>query len=214
MASKQQSEEEDFALAFAMQMSLYDTESVEKNDFSSQFDEDRALAKAIADSEKDFRDRGRLSSFPVNIEVQQCSKTLEIEGKPALTHQIINGYVDHCTHGCKECRHAMQMARLTVTDAKEEWFRKNMEITVYAEHFSLKFWSGARQNKIVVQVVAGSIEVTVTEESWRAWFQRVVKKSWDIFKNVAIFVIDKGISILTMGPVGAIAGAAFKAIAE
>ena len=105
----------------------------------------------------------------------------------------------------------MQTARLIVTEAKP-WCRQNFEITCYAQHFSLGFWSGARQNKIVVQVVAEKIHVRVTDESWRMWFQRVVQESWIFFKDVALHVLDKGADILNAvgGPQAAIAGAASK----
>ncbi len=87
-------------------------------------------------------------------------------------------------------------------------------MTCYAQHFSVVFWSGARQNKIVVQVVAGEIDVTVTEESWRMWFQRVVQESWNFFKDVVVHVLDAAAGILKVvgGPPAAIAGAAANAV--
>ena len=107
----------------------------------------------------------------------------------------------------------MQMARLIVTEAKS-CCRQNFEMMCYAQHFSVGFWSGARQNKIVIQVVAGKIHINVTDESWRTWFQRVVQESSIFFKDVALHVLDKGADILSAvgGPQAAIAGAALKAI--
>ena len=106
----------------------------------------------------------------------------------------------------------MQMARLIVTKGKE-WCRKNFEMWCYAQHFSIGFWAGARQNKFVVQVVEGKVHVSVTNESWRMWFQRVVQESWDWFKDVALHVLDKAADMLTLvGGNAQIAGAALKAI--
>lgn len=108
----------------------------------------------------------------------------------------------------------MQMVRLIVTEAKE-WCRKDFEIMCYAEHFSVRFWSGSHQNKFVVQVVAGKIHVSVTDESWRMWFQRVVSESWNMFQDVALHILDKAADMLNAigGPKGDIAGAALRAIA-
>jgi plasmid rolling circle replication initiator protein Rep len=106
----------------------------------------------------------------------------------------------------------MQMARLIATESKPRC-RKNFEITCYAQHFSVVFWSGARQNKIVIQVVAGEIHTNVTGESWRMFFEKVVKKSWNWFKNVVIHVVDKAADLLqAVHGQAAIAGAALLAI--
>ena len=106
----------------------------------------------------------------------------------------------------------MQMTRSIVTEAPE-YCRKNCEIWCYGEHFSIGLWAGARQNKFVVQVVAGKVQVSVTDESWRMWFQRIRKKSWDVFKDVAVYVIDKAPDMLMMaGGNAQIAGAALRAI--
>lgn len=142
-----------------------------------------------------------------------CSQTLgEVEGRPAVTHQLVNGYIDQCKQGCDECRRMMQMTRFVVTEA-QECCRKNCEIWCYGEHFSIGFWAGARQNKFVVQVVVGKVHVSVTDESWRMWFQRIVQTSWNVFKDVAVHVIDKAADMLQLvGGNAHIAGAALRAI--
>lgn len=106
----------------------------------------------------------------------------------------------------------MQKARLIVTNAPE-WCRKNFELTCYAEHFTLVFWSGSRKNKMVVQVADGKIEVAVTEESWRMWLKKVVKNLWSSLKNAAVYCFNKGIEFLKSGGTSlAIGGAVLKAI--
>ena len=89
----------------------------------------------------------------------------------------------------------MQMARLVATEA-EECCRKNFEMTCYGEHFSLVFYAGARENKFVIQTVAGEIHVNVVGESWRIWLQRKVQECWNGFKGVAVYIIDKAVEIL------------------
>ena len=57
----------------------------------------------------------------------------------------------------------MQEARLIVTEA-EESYRKNLEIKYYMVHghISLCFWSGSRENKIVLQSEPDDDQVTTT----------------------------------------------------
>ena len=57
----------------------------------------------------------------------------------------------------------MQKSRLIVTET-EESVRTDFEITCYGEHISLCFWSGKRENKILVQMVKEEIHVTTTDQ--------------------------------------------------
>ena len=106
----------------------------------------------------------------------------------------------------------MQTSRFIATEA-QEWCRKNLEITCYGEHISLVFWSGARQNKFVVQTVSGQIRVSVTGESWRMWLQRKVQECWETFKDFVVFIRDTAVGVLpAIGPSASLAGSALRAI--
>ena len=96
------------------------------------------------------------------------------------------------------------MARLIVTKA-QEWCRKNFEMTCYGDHFALVFYSGARENKFVVQLVRGEIHVDVVGESTRMWLERSVQECWDWFKGVVVHIWDKA-------PHAALVGGALRAI--
>lgn len=106
----------------------------------------------------------------------------------------------------------MQMARMITTEA-QEWCRTNFEMTCYGEHFSLVFYSGARQNKFVIQMVREEIHVHVVGESWRMWLQKKIQQYWDWFKSVAVYITDKAVEILkAAAPHAALVGPALKAI--
>ena len=106
----------------------------------------------------------------------------------------------------------MQMARMIATEA-QEWCRTNFEMTCYGEHFSLVFYSGARQNKFVIQTVGGEIHVNVVGESWRMWLQNKVQQYWDWFKGFAVYIADKAVGILNAAaPHAALVSPALKAI--
>ena len=51
-----------------------------------------------------------------------------------------------------------------VTDVQEVR-RNNFEITCYGEHISLCFWSGSRENTVVVELVDEEIRITTTAQS-------------------------------------------------
>ena len=107
----------------------------------------------------------------------------------------------------------MQSARLVVTNTKT-CYRENLELTCYGDHFTLIFWSGARKNKMVVQIVGKEIHVAVTEESWRMWFGKVVEKFWTSCKAGVVKIANKAVDMIkAIAPGVAIAGTIFKAIA-
>ena len=136
----------------------------------------------------------------------------EIQGHPAVTHQLVNAYIGNCPFRCDTDRHMMQMSRFITTEA-QEWCRRNIEITCYGEHFSLVFWSGARQNKFVVQTIAGQVHVSVTGESWRMWLQRKIQECWEAFKDFVVFIHDTAVGVLqAIAPSASLLGSALKAI--
>jgi hypothetical protein len=85
----------------------------------------------------------------------------------------------------------MQKARLIVTEAGGPR-RGNFEITCYGDHISLCFWSGFRENQIVVQVNRGEIHVNITEETLLEWLKGVFTRNWEEFKNVLLYLVEAG----------------------
>ena len=70
----------------------------------------------------------------------------------------------------------MQKARLIVTGASESR-RKNFQITCYADHLDLCFWSGSRGNQVVLQVDdEGAVYADVVRVTWREWLKEVFTK--------------------------------------
>ena len=90
----------------------------------------------------------------------------------------------------------MQRARLIVTEAPK-FCRKNMELTCYAEHFSLVLCSGSRQNKMTVQIVEGDIKVTTEGGEWRMWFMNAAKVSWRGIKKLLSSTLVRQIAEIT-----------------
>ena len=89
----------------------------------------------------------------------------------------------------------MQKSRLIVTETGNS-ARKNYEITCYCEHFSLCFWSGKRENKIVVQMVEGEIHGTTTDRSsWEELKEFLKKSRWVEVLRVVLNLAGKIISI-------------------
>jgi hypothetical protein len=84
----------------------------------------------------------------------------------------------------------MQKARLIVTGTSESC-RRNFEITCYCDHFALCFWSGSRENKLVVQKCENDVHVRVTKEAWRSWLKDVFKRFWEDLKNVIILNLEE-----------------------
>lgn len=96
----------------------------------------------------------------------------------------------------------MQKARVIATEVKEQ-YRKSFEMTCYAEHFCLVFWSGDRKNRSVIQLDGDEVKVCVTKESWAKWLKGVAEKCWASFK----FLVEKGREILkALGPVASLTG--------
>ena len=118
-----------------------------------------------------------------------------------MEHEHINRFIEYCPNPCANCRHVMQKARLIVTEA-QQWYRENMEITCYGDHISFQFYSGGRENKVVVQSVSGKVEVAVTEECWRTWFENLVRKLWDSFKDVLIFCMKNVSNVDKLSSIG------------
>ena len=101
----------------------------------------------------------------------------------------------------------MQKVSLLVTET-EEWCRENFEVTCYGEHFTRVFWSGARENKLVVQMVAGEVQVTVTEKSRRMWWKNAAQKCWNAIKILG-FIILPAVAAAAAGMIGVGGGLAF-----
>ncbi|XP_028391682.1 uncharacterized protein LOC114516415 [Dendronephthya gigantea] len=115
---------------------------------------------------------------------------------PAITHELVNQYINHCNMRCDRCRRVMQKARVMATEVEEK-YRKSFEMRCYAEHFCLVFWSGDRKNTCVIQMDGDEVLVKVTNESWSKWLKRVAEKCWSGFK----FLVEKGCEILKgLGP--------------
>ena len=90
----------------------------------------------------------------------------------------------------------MQMARLTVTKEERGFLfdvLKNFELTCYCDHFTLRFWSGSKGNKIVVQIDpnTGNVSVETTSRTWSGYLQVVVQNAWNHFKDVVLTVPGK-----------------------
>jgi hypothetical protein len=68
----------------------------------------------------------------------------------------------------------MQKARLTVTKAKKS-YRENFQIMCLGEHLSLCFWSGLRENRLLVDS-DGNVHVEATAKKRKRRFPRRRKK--------------------------------------
>ena len=124
--------------------------------------------------------------------VRRQQSTVKIDCHRAVTHQIINYFINRdnrCEQRCNSCRNMMQKVRLIVTEM-EEWCRTNVEITCYGEHFTLVFCSGNRKDKVVVQTIQGRVYVTVTEESWRRWWKNRAIELAKSLEVIVRFVVD------------------------
>jgi hypothetical protein len=85
----------------------------------------------------------------------------------------------------------MQNARLIVTAAPEAR-RKNFEIRCYGDHIQLCFYSGSRENVMVVQVVEGDVSVTITKETSIEWIKGLFRYHWEEYKNVMLYLAETG----------------------
>ena len=130
----------------------------------------------------------KITSVANQCELQE-GEILQIVCNPAVSHEDINEYVNHCkTEGCTICRRLMQTVRLLVTEANESC-RKNFEITCYGRHFALRFSSGSQGNKIVVQVLENKIHVTLTKTSWQQWFKEIFQRNWKTFLGIFVTIL-------------------------
>ena len=100
----------------------------------------------------------------------------------------------------------MQMAREIVTECSESC-RKDFQITCYGDHLSLRFCSGSKKNRFVVQCSNGKIYVTTVKLSWWESLKRFFKRNGGKIAGAAL--VGAGILMTTLGvdvPVLAIAG--------
>ena len=121
---------------------------------------------------------------------EQERKMEEIPCNPELTRDDINRYVGYCTaEGCSICRRMMQKARVIATGAPASC-RKNLEMTCYADHFSMRFWSGDRGNKIVIQIEdEDEISVIVEQRTWRQSIRDLFKRVWEQLTGIKLMVV-------------------------
>ena len=118
-------------------------------------------------------------------------KIQDIPCNPEVTHVDINRYVERCSaEGCSLCRHVMQRARMIATGAPPSC-RKNLEMTCYAEHFSLRFWSGDRGNKVVVLVDGGNICFVVEQRTWQQSIRDLFKRVWEQLCRIKLMIVER-----------------------
>ena len=90
----------------------------------------------------------------------------------------------------------MQCTRQEVTERSESCLR-NFQITCYGDHISLRFWSGSKENRFVVQFSNGKIHVTTENLSWRESFERFLQRNKKIILAGTV-VVGAGIPIASI----------------